>query len=87
VDSGKSTLVGVLSQGARGAPLLDNGRGSSRMAVFRHKHEIETGHTSSISLQTLAYDADGKGNVQAGLAALRGWGWLCSVNCIGRLQA
>ena len=71
VDSGKSTLVGVLSQGARGAPLLDNGRGSSRMAVFRHKHEIETGHTSSISLQTLAYDADGEGGAPGWLGWLR----------------
>lgn len=33
VDSGKSTLVGVLSHGAGGAPALDNGRGSSRMQV------------------------------------------------------
>ena len=82
VDSGKSTLVGVLSQGARGAPLLDNGRGSSRMAVFRHKHEIETGHTSSISLQTLAYDADGEG----GLGLLRWLGWAGLAGCL-QLQA
>jgi GTPase len=37
VDSGKSTLVGVLCHGAGGAPLLDNGRGSARLRVFRHK--------------------------------------------------
>ena len=59
VDSGKSTLVAILTHGAGGAPLLDNGRGSARMAVFRHKHEIESGRTSSISEQILGYDAAG----------------------------
>lgn len=66
VDSGKSTLLGVLSHGAAGAPLLDNGRGRSRMRVFRHKHECESGHTSSISLQQCCYDA--QGGLQAGRA-------------------
>ncbi len=33
VDSGKSTLVACLTHGAAGRPLLDNGRGSARMAV------------------------------------------------------
>lgn len=51
MDSGKSTLVAVLTHGADMRPLLDNGRGSARMAVFRHKHEIESGRTSSISQQ------------------------------------
>lgn len=59
VDSGKSTLVAVLTHGAGGRPLLDNGHGSARMAVFRHKHEVESGRTSSISQQTLGYDATG----------------------------
>ncbi|MCG3252821.1 MAG: hypothetical protein KAX09_03165, partial [Candidatus Heimdallarchaeota archaeon] len=54
VDSGKSTLVGVLTQGK-----LDNGRGLARVNVFRHKHEIETGRTSSISQQILGYDSKG----------------------------
>jgi GTPase len=38
VDSGKSTLVGVLTKG-----ILDNGRGSSREKVFNYAHEAETG--------------------------------------------
>ena len=38
VDSGKSTFVGVLTKG-----VLDNGRGSVRQKVFRHKHEADTG--------------------------------------------
>ncbi len=58
VESGKSTLVAILTNGARGRPILDNGRGSARMAVFRHKHEIESGRTSSLSHHMLAYDAE-----------------------------
>ena len=46
VDAGKSTLVGVLT-----GPLsfLDDGRGLARSRVLRHKHEAETGRTSSIA--------------------------------------
>ncbi len=54
VDSGKSTLVGVLTRGK-----LDNGRGLARVNVFRHKHEVETGRTSSISQQILGYNSKG----------------------------
>jgi GTPase len=34
VDSGKSTLVGVLTKG-----IMDDGRGSARMKVFNFHHE------------------------------------------------
>lgn len=70
VESGKSTLIAVLTNGARGRPILDNGRGSTRMAVFRHKHEIESGHTSSISQHILGFDADGRVLNYSGVAAL-----------------
>lgn len=42
--AGKSTLLGVLISGKK-----DNGRGLARQYVFRHKHEILNGRTSSIS--------------------------------------
>lgn len=51
--------MACLTHGAAGRPLLDNGHGSARMAVFRHKHEIESGRTSSLSQQLLGYAADG----------------------------
>jgi GTPase len=54
VDAGKSTLLGVLATGN-----LDDGRGSARSHVFRHKHEIESGRTSSISHQTINFDQQG----------------------------
>lgn len=44
VDSGKSTLVGVLTKG-----IMDDGRGSARMKVFNFHHEAQNGRTSSIS--------------------------------------
>lgn len=59
VDSGKSTLVAVLTHGVDGQPLLDDGSGQARTAIFRHKHEVQTGHTSSISQSMLGYDANG----------------------------
>ena len=48
VDSGKSTLVGVLSKN-----ILDDGRGKARAFVFQHRHEHETGRTSTSSLELL----------------------------------
>ncbi|XP_028844160.1 GTP-binding protein 2 [Denticeps clupeoides] len=55
VDSGKSTLLGVLTQGE-----LDNGRGRARLNLFRHLHEIQSGRTSSISFEILGYDSKGE---------------------------
>jgi len=43
VDSGKSTLVGVLTKG-----LMDDGRGLARSKVFNFDHEQKNGRTSSI---------------------------------------
>lgn len=54
VNGGKSTLVGVLTQGE-----LDNGRGSARLNMFRHRHEIQSGNTSSISHEALGFDTQG----------------------------
>ncbi|KAH9489526.1 GTP binding protein [Bulinus truncatus] len=55
VDVGKSTLLGVLTQGE-----LDNGRGRARLNLFRHLHEIQTGRTSSISYEILGFDGGGQ---------------------------
>jgi GTPase len=55
VDSGKSTLIGVLTRGQ-----LDNGRGLARAAVFIHKHEVNTGRTSAVSHQIMGFDSKGE---------------------------
>ncbi|KAJ7262166.1 GTP-binding protein 1 [Mycena haematopus] len=54
VDSGKSTTLGVLTRGA-----LDDGRGRARVGLFRHKHEIETGRTSSVGMEILGFSPNG----------------------------
>ena len=51
---GKSTLLGVLTQGQ-----LDNGRGRARLNMFRHLHEVQSGRTSSISHELLGFDSAG----------------------------
>ncbi|CAG0914993.1 unnamed protein product [Notodromas monacha] len=52
-DVGKSTLLGVLTQGD-----LDNGRGRARLIMFRHLHEVQTGRTSSISHGIMGFDCE-----------------------------
>ena len=54
VDSGKSTLIGVLTSGE-----LDNGRGKTRLNVFNHKHEIDSGRSSSVSLEIMGFNNNG----------------------------
>ena len=53
VDSGKSTLIGVLCSAG-----LDDGRGSARATIMRHRHELETGRTSSVSVEIIGYHND-----------------------------
>ena len=55
VDAGKSTLLGVLTHGE-----LDNGRGHARQKLFRHKHEAESGRTSSVGSDILGFDDKGR---------------------------
>lgn len=50
VDSGKSTLVGVLTKCA-----LDDGRGLLRKLVFNYSHEKENGRTSSITQEIMGF--------------------------------
>lgn len=55
VDSGKSSLLGVLTSG-----ISDDGRGKARISVFNYPHEIKTGRTSSIGHHILGYDDNGE---------------------------
>ncbi|KAH7140814.1 P-loop containing nucleoside triphosphate hydrolase protein [Dactylonectria macrodidyma] len=54
VDAGKSSMLGVLVKGD-----LDDGRGKARVNLFRHKHEIETGRTSSVGMEIMGFDTEG----------------------------
>jgi len=53
VDSGKSTLVGVLTKG-----IMDDGRGSARTKVFNFSHEANNGRTSSIGQEIMGFDGE-----------------------------
>eukprot|EP00047_Mylnosiga_fluctuans_P012501 m.26387 g.26387 ORF g.26387 m.26387 type:complete len:634 (-) comp4283_c1_seq1:202-2103(-) len=52
--SGKSTVLGVLV-----GEELDNGHGKARLNLFRHRHEITSGTTSSICHGMLGFDSNG----------------------------
>lgn len=49
--SGKTTLIGVLLNNK-----LDDGKGSARLKVLNHKHEVMTGVTSSLTYTAMAID-------------------------------
>lgn len=51
VDSGKSTLVGVLT-----LCIKDDGNGHARKYVFNYPHEQSSGRTSSISHEIMGFD-------------------------------
>lgn len=55
VDAGKSTMLGVLVKGG-----LDDGRGKARVNLFRHKHEVESGRTSSVGMEIMGFDVHGE---------------------------
>lgn len=48
-------MLGVLTRSR-----LDDGRGKARVSLFRHKHEIETGRTSSAGNEILGFQPDGE---------------------------
>lgn len=47
-------MLGVLVKGG-----LDDGRGKARVNLFRHKHEIESGRTSSVGMEIMGFDVHG----------------------------
>ena len=51
VDAGKSTMIGSLVSST-----LDDGRGMARSTIMRHKHEQDTGRTSTIGMNLLGLD-------------------------------
>lgn len=58
--SGKSSLLGALS-----TTTLDNGRGQSRLSMLKHRHEITSGVTSSITQELIGYRDMSGGGVEA----------------------
>ena len=57
--SGKSTLLGTLTTST-----LDNGRGKSRLSMLKHRHEITSGVTSSVTQELLGYQDTDSSDVE-----------------------
>jgi len=55
VDAGKSTMIGTLT-----SCTLDDGRGSSRTSIMKHRHEIESGRTSTSSTHLMGFRSNGE---------------------------
>lgn len=55
VDAGKSTMIGTLT-----SSMLDDGRGSSRTSIMKHRHEIESGRTSTASTHLMGFRSTGQ---------------------------
>jgi GTPase len=75
VDAGKSTMLGVLTHCVN-----DDGRGDARTKLFRHKHEIESGRTSSVGNDILGFDSKGKivNETDGHVAKSLDWEKICS---------
>ncbi|KAI9488391.1 P-loop containing nucleoside triphosphate hydrolase protein [Zychaea mexicana] len=72
---GKSTLLGCITHG-----IQDNGRGRARLSCARHRHEIESGRTSSISHEIIGYDADGHLINYASTHNISTWEQICEAS-------
>ncbi|KAG0272464.1 GTP binding protein [Linnemannia exigua] len=70
-DAGKSTLLGRLAHG-----IADNGRGKARLNLLRHRHEISTGRTSSISHEIIGFTATGE-TVNYNTTNISSWQEVC----------
>jgi GTPase len=55
VDAGKSTMIGTLTSSC-----LDDGRGSSRTSIMKHRHEIESGRTSTATTHLMGFRSTGE---------------------------
>ncbi|EEC51034.1 predicted protein, partial [Phaeodactylum tricornutum CCAP 1055/1] len=55
VDAGKSTLIGTLTTSC-----LDDGRGKSRTSIMKHRHEIESGRTSTATTHLMGFRSSGQ---------------------------
>ncbi|KAG0307244.1 GTP binding protein, partial [Dissophora globulifera] len=70
-DAGKSTLLGRLAHG-----IADNGRGKARLNLLRHRHEISSGRTSSISHEIMGFTATGE-TVNYSTTNISSWQEVC----------
>ncbi|KAI9475853.1 MAG: P-loop containing nucleoside triphosphate hydrolase protein [Benjaminiella poitrasii] len=75
LGAGKSTLLSHITHGIK-----DNGRGSARLSLLRHRHELESGRSSSISHEIIGYDANGQLINYATRTQIRTWEEICQLS-------
>ncbi|KAI7905717.1 P-loop containing nucleoside triphosphate hydrolase protein [Cokeromyces recurvatus] len=75
LGAGKSTLLSYITYGIK-----DNGRGSARLNLLRHRHELESGRSSSISHEIIGYNADGQLINYATQTQARTWEEICELS-------
>ncbi len=54
LNVGKTSLLGLLADGD-----LDDGQGSTRLNILRHRHEVESGTTSCITQKSIGFSSNG----------------------------
>src|SRR5690348_12032381 len=67
-------MLGVLTKGA-----LDDGRGKARVNLFKHKHELESGRTSSVGSEIMGFAEDGT-IIQHPAGRKLNWEEICSAS-------
>ncbi|KAL3436231.1 hypothetical protein BDV09DRAFT_165697 [Aspergillus tetrazonus] len=81
---GKSSLLGTLT-----SSVLDNGRGTSRLGLLKHRHEISSGVTSSVAHELIGYtptsSADGFDVVNYASGNVAAWDDIHAASKGGRL--
>ncbi|KAL4733748.1 hypothetical protein BDV11DRAFT_199510 [Aspergillus similis] len=81
---GKSSLLGTLT-----SSVLDNGRGTSRLGLLKHRHEISSGVTSSVAHELIGYtptpSADGFDVVNYASGNVAAWDDIHAASEGGRL--
>ncbi|KAI8898873.1 P-loop containing nucleoside triphosphate hydrolase protein [Globomyces pollinis-pini] len=70
-DAGKSTFLSVLCYNEK-----DNGRGKAALNLLRHRHEIETGRSSSLSRQIIGFGPSGD-VINYASTNIRTWEQIC----------
>eukprot|EP00835_Amoeboradix_gromovi_P006891 NODE_931_length_3011_cov_0.275069.p1 type:complete len:559 gc:universal NODE_931_length_3011_cov_0.275069:566-2242(+) len=53
-NNGKTSLLGLLANAE-----LDDGSGSTRLNILRHRHEVESGNTSCITQKSIGFSSTG----------------------------
>ena len=75
--SGKSSLIGTLA-----TSVLDSGRGKTRLNLLKHRHEIESGITSSVAPELIGYRSQDGENGDSMSVVNYGFGNISSWNDI-----